>query len=118
MEHLIVKYPSEFPLELPEQLRGPLTRYRKDANIFHGMTTGTIIYWFLLRNKPWFKLTGAPLIRFSFLAFNFVSWMDASFIADAFIAEKVCEFHEPFEKVIKRYEIQQLTRGRLQLLTD
>jgi|JI9StandDraft_2_1071091.scaffolds.fasta_scaffold842158_1 hypothetical protein len=96
LESLMVQHPEDFPGGLAEKLKEPLTKYRKDERFFHRMVLGGVLYWALLRSKPWFKLTGTPIMRFSFIVFNFANWMDATFLTDTFLAKNICENNENF----------------------
>lgn len=91
---------------------------RREYTIFHRLTFVGVIYYLLLRRRTWFKLTGNPIFRFSFILFSFSSMMDAGFTESDYLYNQVVSHNLDFEKVIWKYNESPKLSGRVELLTS
>ena len=86
---MMVKYPQEFPPQLSAEMRQNLHHYRSAFNRYSNMFFGGIGYWLLLRNKPWFKLTGNPVQRVTFVFLSMSYMLDMNFGETEYLTQQI-----------------------------
>jgi hypothetical protein len=62
----------------------------------HKLVMGGIMYWLLLRRKSWFKLTGNPIFRWTYMYVFVSSLIDASFAETDFLVKQAFINHSEF----------------------
>jgi hypothetical protein len=86
---MMVKYPQEFPPQLAVEMKQSLKSYRSAFSNYSNMFFGSILYWFLLRSKPWFKLTGNPVQRLTFTFLTASYMLDMNFAETEYLTQQI-----------------------------
>ena len=79
LESLMVKYSSEFPPQLKQEMRKQLSEYRSASLRYGNMFFAGVGYWLMLRSRKWFQLTGNPVQRLTFTFLSLSYMMDMNY---------------------------------------